>query len=83
MNYIFQEHPNYLKEMTEAANTHHFIPVFRATKKAQNIYFRLEWIIKENREFKFLVEEFVPKTPNWSLLQTIKFGSLEIYSKKK
>ena len=33
MNHIFQEHPNYLKEMMEAAHTNHLTPVFRATKK--------------------------------------------------
>ena len=61
MNHIFQEHPNYLKEMREAANTHHLTPVFRATKKAQNIYSWLEWIIMENREFKFPEKEFIRK----------------------
>ena len=53
MNHIFQEHPNYLKETKEAANNHHFTPVFRALEKPQNINCWLEWIITENREFKF------------------------------
>ena len=61
MNHIFQEHPNYLKEMREAANTHHLTPVIRATKKAQNIYSWLGRIIMENREFKFPEKEFVRK----------------------
>ena len=61
MNNLFQEYPNYLKEMREAANAHHLSPVFRATKKAQNIYSWLAWIIMETREFKFAEKEFIPK----------------------
>ena len=83
MNHIFQEYPNYLKEMREAANTYHLTPVFRATKKVQNFYSWLEWIIMEDREFKFPGKEFVRKNPNWSLLPTTKFGDIEIYSQKK
>ena len=61
MKHIFQEHQNYLKEKREAANTHHFTPVLRATKKCQNIYSLLEWIILENREIKYPELELVKK----------------------
>ena len=61
MNHIFQEHPNYLKEIREATNTYHLTPVFRANKKPQNIYASLEWIIMENGELRFPEKEFVRK----------------------
>ena len=84
MNNIFQEHSNYLKKMREAANTHHLTPVFRATKKAQHIY-SPGWsgLLWKTGNSSFRKKNLFAKTPNWSMLHTTKFGSIEIYSQKK